>query len=766
MFAVSPSVKEVQSLEAVFQLSSEYLFSNLKVNNVTYRVDFGDGKGEIVVKTDETLKVKYSTSGEKRIKFTAIDQPGHTLTCYSTIEIAPETNKETSANLKSVITSTTGSVTGRTYNGGTATIDYEIVYSGSDQILDKPFILVEGFDPFDDFDPKDNWANVYPLYFLSALRNQGYDVIFVNYQNSTDYIQRNAYALEELIKNVNQTKNQYCLQKRENVVMGLSMGGLVARYALCDLENRSENHDTRLYISYDSPQKGANVPLSFQKLVERLDDYWLLNLLGLTPFFDISQLEDAYYMLKSPAAQQMLVLGGSAYIGFYNELGSMGYPSCRNIALANGSMQSVLYPSIQYGNLLAELDVEITGGLLVNMDANCFALANNSNNRIYYDNFGIFQWLWVYAKSIPFDNAPGGIYDYADFGLDANDITDLLPGNNSQFNLTSDGFCFVPTASALGITLSSSTLQASVTSAGQTPFDNIFINNSSNNENHIELTTEKRNWILQQVAIGDVLDCDGSCFSISGPSNLCSSGGEFRVTNVPSGKYVSWSFSSNIQSYYGGNNWIALRAIGNGVGWVEATINNTGCGNITLSRMTVWAGTPVISYISGSTYTPNYQWATYHAQPNNPQMAATDYEWILSPLNGNSTYDYGWTADIAFYNSGYYQVVARAQNTCGWGSYAVLGVEVYDYNRLSISPNPSSGETTLTIETISMEKTLDETAEWDLEIYDSYQSLKLKNTKLKGKEHKIQTAGWKEGVYIVRVKYNNEILQGKLVVKK
>ena len=51
LFAVSPSVKEVQSLEAVFQLSSEYLFSNLKVNNVTYRVDFGDGKGEIVVKS-------------------------------------------------------------------------------------------------------------------------------------------------------------------------------------------------------------------------------------------------------------------------------------------------------------------------------------------------------------------------------------------------------------------------------------------------------------------------------------------------------------------------------------------------------------------------------------------------------------------------------------------------------------------------------------------------------------------------------------------
>jgi hypothetical protein len=53
-----------------------------------------------------------------------------------------------------------------------------------------------------------------------------------------------------------------------------------------------------------------------------------------------------------------------------------------------------------------------------------------------------------------------------------------------------------------------------------------------------------------------------------------------------------------------------------------------------------------------------------------------------------------------------------------------------------------------------------------LEVYDSFQSLKLKNTKLKGKEYKIQTSGWKEGVYIVRVKYENEILQGKLVVKK
>ena len=34
------------------------------------------------------------------------------------------------------------------------------------------------------------------------------------------------------------------------------------------------------------------------------------------------------------------------------------------------------------------------------------------------------------------------------------------------------------------------------------------------------------------------------------------------------------------------------------------------------------------------------------------------------------------------------------------------------------------------------------------------------------KSTKIQTSGWKEGVYMVRVKYKDEILTGKLVVKK
>jgi len=58
----------------------------------------------------------------------------------------------------------------------------------------------------------------------------------------------------------------------------------------------------------------------------------------------------------------------------------------------------------------------------------------------------------------------------------------------------------------------------------------------------------------------------------------------------------------------------------------------------------------------------------------------------------------------------------------------------------------------------------DENAEWGVEIFDQMQVLKEQKIKLKGKELKIQTTGWKAGIYIVRVKYKDEYLQGKLVV--
>ena len=120
--------------------------------------------------------------------------------------------------------------------------------------------------------------------------------------------------------------------------------------------------------------------------------------------------------------------------------------------------------------------------------------------------------------------------------------------------------------------------------------------------------------------------------------------------------------------------------------------------------------------------------------------------------------------------NGYVNIIIKAENTCGMGVYSAPAMQFSTSScggmMLIISPNPTSTETTLSIESTSEEKTVDETVEWELEVYSPAQTLKEKKTKLKGKSTTIQTQSWKEGVYAVRVKYKDEILTGKLVVKK
>ncbi len=255
---------------------------------------------------------------------------------------------------------------------------------------------------------------------------------------------------------------------------------------------------------------------------------------------------------------------------------------------------------------------------------------------------------------------------------------------------------------------------------------------------------------------------------VSGPTLVCSSGAAFTLNNVPAGNTITWTSSSNLSTSDAHANPCTFVSTGNGSGWVKADVS-TGCTQnmFTVNQLDVWSGVPVFSYISGPLTTPNNQWATYYVEPYNANMDLqnNDYTWTLNPLNGNALYNYGRSLDIAFYNSGYYQLVVRAENTCGTGDYTGTSLYVYDSRSLSVSPNPGSGEVTLSIES-SDEKELLALKEWNLEIYSSDQSLKEKKDKITGKEYKINTSDWEEGIYYVKVLLDDEILTGKLVVKK
>ncbi|WP_423127135.1 hypothetical protein [Gaoshiqia sp. Z1-71] len=84
---------------------------------------------------------------------------------------------------------------------------------------------------------------------------------------------------------------------------------------------------------------------------------------------------------------------------------------------------------------------------------------------------------------------------------------------------------------------------------------------------------------------------------------------------------------------------------------------------------------------------------------------------------------------------------------------------------LLLSLNPSTSETGVSIESIS-EESLDIHTELAPDVYDQGQLLKVKKTKLRGRDYRLNTSGREEGVYIVRISYNSELLTGKRAMKE
>ena len=205
----------------------------------------------------------------------------------------------------------------------------------------------------------------------SANGNGSYDIIFLDFSQGADYIQRNGLLLIELIRRVNSEKVADANGKKfKNVVVGASMGGQIARLALATMEKKGEDHCTHTYVSFDSPHKGANIPLSVQAMG------WYLTAIqasSLSP-----KLSDFWKKLRKPATQQMLFQHFGAEIQngglsarrppwafqllplrlpredytclrqrYMEEMTSLGYPkNTRNIAISDGS---VLASSVNQG---------------------------------------------------------------------------------------------------------------------------------------------------------------------------------------------------------------------------------------------------------------------------------------------------------------------------------------------------------------------------------------------------------------------------------
>ncbi len=407
--------------------------------------------------------------------------------------------------------------------------EYELFLDTTNGVLDKPIFLVDGFDPGDS-------RNISAIYnslnygtgqnLAGDLRALGYDIVILNFpvytrattttvvDGGADFIQRNAFVLVELINQINAQKTG----SEQNVIIGPSMGGLISRYALRYMEQNSLTHDTRLYISFDSPHQGANVPIGFQHLF----NYMAYGPVGNTT---VQQLVDG--MIKSPAARQMLIdhmeghfQSGSAFEfntatasllptgspnyrdAFQNELNAMGFPAnVRNIAISNGAGNGTMNYSPDFEVMNHTFNISSSQRAIINLR---FTPAANQQNQVsrFRGQAWLVVWFTVYeslanSKSPTYtsglDTAPGGRFDMTT--LQAGLGTDPLL---TEFfdNLNADYFCFIPAWSSMAVS-NTNDLYAPITSSTVTPFAASSI--PTVNENHVTLNSQNLPFILNEI---------------------------------------------------------------------------------------------------------------------------------------------------------------------------------------------------------------------------------------------------------------------------
>ncbi|HPS05866.1 MAG TPA: hypothetical protein PLE97_11020, partial [Tenuifilaceae bacterium] len=261
LFATAPSLTYAEGSSVKFCLRSDMYLSNLSKTFSSVYVDFGNGNGYTRVYFGTPYSATYTASDTVtvRVKVTLSDAT----VLYSHFRMYIEVPSSDKYNEWDIQTIQLPKISG-VHSGGT--LSWVLSDSNKTGRIRKPLIVAEGFDPLailfktnasiKDF--LNSTKKVKPtgssLTFNKELDYSGYDIVFLDYKNGVDDIFRNAKLLEQAIDSVNRWKKGVA-GAEQNVVMGNSMGGLVAKTALVNMEAAGKSHDTRLFISMDSPHK-------------------------------------------------------------------------------------------------------------------------------------------------------------------------------------------------------------------------------------------------------------------------------------------------------------------------------------------------------------------------------------------------------------------------------------------------------------------------------------------------------------------------------
>jgi len=462
-----------------FTFAPGNLFTNLQ-GDVQYDIDFADGRGFVAL--EPVMHVQYTSVGEKQLTVRATTGEGLHLFARSRFQVR---------HLDAPPPSETWPLTASHSTGGpAATGEAYILYAPGHTMVTRPVVLVEGLD----LDNSRNWNELYDLMnqelLIETLLQIGFDAVVLNYGNSTMPVQDNAYLVQELIEELNSATGAVYPM----VIVGTSLGGLTTRFALTYMEHNNLPHNVETFISVDSPQNGANIPIGIQ--------FWADFFAG-----ESAEAQAARDALLTPAPRQMLLYhlsssgAGTAnpdpqFAAFQNELASLGdYPQLpRLVSVINGSstqQNSGFNPG-------AQIIRWVYNSFLVNIRGNVWGVSNTVNTRVLQGEINV---IWPFPDTfrdvyiqpcLPWDNAPGGLTatmaELAATPAPYGTIEALYPSH-----------CFIPSVSALDLNVNDPFFN--IASAGNlydlTPFDSVYYPVA--NQDHVQITPENAAWFIDEI---------------------------------------------------------------------------------------------------------------------------------------------------------------------------------------------------------------------------------------------------------------------------
>lgn len=251
-------------------------------------------------------------------------------------------------------------------------------------------------------------------------------------------------------------------------------------------------------------------------------------------------------------------------------------------------------------------------------------------------------------------------------------------------------------------------------------------------------------------------------------SAICFGGTNVTLTNVAPSITVSWSVSSNINivSGQGTPNAVMKASTSSfrGTGTINATVS---CPNTTVPQKVTWIGVPnqITDILKGSGAIAIGATVPFSIQdPNNMSTGIVTYDWDVAGGYFQWIDTYAWTT----ITEPYLILYAGSRNACGslgmvsrgW-SIDTGGCPPGEICEMSVFPNPSSDELTVSLVSTDNKSTIT-----DVKLRDSngtvvYSSMAAKNAK----DIKIPVKNLRNGTYYLSIIQGRTIKQQQIIIR-